>query len=354
MHDDRIDFTRCVMNYMIVVLHAWAAFQYVPNDNMEFVFWTFVCRHLCWLAMPTFFMISGYLLFQNYTARTYPMKMWRRVKKLLIPYIVWNVTFVVIYLSLSKVVPRLGLRVATFGLDTVKGALFKILNVFELPIDGPLWFIRTLFLLALISPLLYVFMRWSKVLTICLCLIWCVAEVYMGYTDALHLVLPSYGLTCFVIGGVIALSRRNLISFFSNKIYLITGFVFCFLRGIVGIWDLGREELQFSLQLLMVLGAIIEAPVLIWLLPKILDKLYGIGGKCRILKDMSFFAYAGHFLFCSAWLHGVAPFCGALRGGKFTILSCCFIICGMITIMAVYAVARKVCPRILRLYDGTL
>ena len=59
-NDMSLDVVKCTMNYMISLLHAWAAFQYVQWDTVEFWGWTFICSHLCGLAMPTFFMISGY------------------------------------------------------------------------------------------------------------------------------------------------------------------------------------------------------------------------------------------------------------------------------------------------------
>ena len=64
--NSKIDVVRCVSNYLIVLLHAWAAFQYVSWDGFEFVAWTVICSHLSWLAIPTFFMISGFFLLKGY------------------------------------------------------------------------------------------------------------------------------------------------------------------------------------------------------------------------------------------------------------------------------------------------
>ena len=53
-----------------------------------------VSQTLVKVAMPTFFVISGYLFFANVTdwnTKTYLGKLRRRVKTLLIPYIIWNV-----------------------------------------------------------------------------------------------------------------------------------------------------------------------------------------------------------------------------------------------------------------------
>ena len=61
--NQKIDVVRCVSNYLIILLHAWAAFQYVSWEGFEFVAWTVICSHLSWLAIPTFFMISGFFLY---------------------------------------------------------------------------------------------------------------------------------------------------------------------------------------------------------------------------------------------------------------------------------------------------
>lgn len=75
MRDDRIDFVRCVSNYMIVLLHAWAAFQYVEQSGAEYFFWTAICTHLSWIALPTIFVVSGYLLFFKYDIPTSQRKL---------------------------------------------------------------------------------------------------------------------------------------------------------------------------------------------------------------------------------------------------------------------------------------
>ena len=44
--DERLDVVRCMMNYMIVVLHAWAAFQYVDHSTWEYAWCKFVFMEL--------------------------------------------------------------------------------------------------------------------------------------------------------------------------------------------------------------------------------------------------------------------------------------------------------------------
>ena len=154
-----LDVVRCLMNYMIVLLHAWAAFQYVDCTTWEFYGWTFVCSHLCAMALPTFFLVSGYLMFQKFTINAWSDKMLRRVKRLLVPYLVWNIAFVAIYLSSARLFPRIADRVAMFGLDSLQGCISKIASIYVAPIDGPLWFLRALFMLSLISPIIWMFIK---------------------------------------------------------------------------------------------------------------------------------------------------------------------------------------------------
>lgn len=351
------------MNYMIVFLHAWAAFQYVEWNCVEFHVFRFLCSHLCWVAIPTFFLISGYLLFQQFSLKKWPDKLWRRVKRLSVPYVVWNMTFVLFYLSLSCLVPRLGKRVAMFGLDTLGGAISKILSLTVAPIDGPLWFIRVLFLLVLVSPGLWFVMRIGKgIPALILSLGWCVAESCLGLEKTLHLTFPAYAITCFLSGGVLAVKGKEPVACFSRKwcSLLLLGLAACGIRAYLLMFTMAEagagsnDGMIVFCSISVSVLAILEAPALIalvsrWNVERITqNKVY------QFLRDMSFFSYAGHFLFCSMWLHTVAPLLGGHWAGKFTVLILIFVGCGVPTMAVVYWGAKRLCPKVLKLFDGTL
>lgn len=54
-----------------------------------------LCK-LAWLAVPTFFLISGYLFFYNIKG-TFAQKIKRRVKNNLFPYIAWNSIWLIVF-----------------------------------------------------------------------------------------------------------------------------------------------------------------------------------------------------------------------------------------------------------------
>ena len=157
----KIDVTRTVANYAIVLLHAWAAQQYAVPATWEYRVWDFVCNAMTAIVLPALFLISGYLMMRNFRPATYGTKICNRVKRLLIPYVTWNVTFVMFYLCIYRFVPRMRERVEGFGLTSWQGAFDKVLSFMTDPIDMPTWFMRTLMLYAIFSlPLWFLLRRW--------------------------------------------------------------------------------------------------------------------------------------------------------------------------------------------------
>lgn len=97
---------------------------------------------VCGLAVPFFFAVSGYLLAGHAgEAGWWGSALKKRVWSLLVPYLIWNVVFFV------ADIPRSG--ASAFGFATCLG-----LNPFEMPGVYPLWFVRSLMILVVISPVL--------------------------------------------------------------------------------------------------------------------------------------------------------------------------------------------------------
>lgn len=354
--NNRIDVVRCVANYTVILLHAGAAFQYCNPHSMEYKFWTSLCWDLCVAALPALFFISGYLLFTRYQLSTYPNKIWRRVKRLLVPYLIWNCTFVAFYLTMGHFVPRLNTRVATFGLDSFTGAFEKILSLTVAPIDGPLWFLRTIFFLSLCSPLLWLFLR-NKIGRYLGFVIIVIAYYVCWYFDlhpGMRVTYPMFAITTFYIGGVLAVTKDAYGSFmwFKSKWWFcscLIGLSIC-----IYVTLLNEKNLSTNTALIGDIGRLLLTPVIFTIFYHLnVDKISS-SRTYLFLKEMSFFAYAGHFLFCSMILHTVAPFLNFMTTGKFTLLI--FIFCGIgVPVMAgIYWIGRRYFPNFMKLYDGSL
>ena len=163
-----------------------------------------VSQTLCKVAMPTFFVMSGYLFFANVTewnAKTYLGKLRRRVKTLLIPYIVWNLL--------------MAIKLRTFSLNifwafwTEAGKQIDWLGHEQLmtaPANMPLWFLRDLMVVALFSPIIYIGIRkmggW---------LLMILTPLYLSGLCAFIPGLSAYAVYFFTLGAFLGIRKMNII-----------------------------------------------------------------------------------------------------------------------------------------------
>ena len=136
------------------------------------------------MAMPTFFVISGYLFFVNveqFNKEIYWQKIRRRVKTLLIPYIIWNL------------------------LMAVKLKAFN-LSLFWTPANMPLWFLRDLMIVSLLTPIIYIGVRKLNY--------WIFFLLLPIYFTGIWAIQPGpnpYAICFFTLGAYLSIKKINLI-----------------------------------------------------------------------------------------------------------------------------------------------
>jgi Acyltransferase family. len=123
------------------------------------------------IAVPVFFCISGYLFFKERVLDKYLYinKLKKRFKSLVIPYFLWNTLGLLIFLTV-----RLPFLHSLFPNTSLKDVtLNKILSGYwacegnGFPFDYPLWYVRELILVVIISPLLYLAVKkWKSIFLI--------------------------------------------------------------------------------------------------------------------------------------------------------------------------------------------
>lgn len=157
-------------------------------------------------AVPLFFTISGYLFFINLNDgfTSVLIKIRKRVRTLLIPYIICNVWFVLVYLLLHftpAVAPFVNNDLFGYLLDK---NLWSVLSaLFVDPAGFHLWFLRDLMLVVLCTPIIYYQMKYMPRITIIVLFfisLW-QQSVYEGFLVAL---------TWFTTGACFALTKTRL------------------------------------------------------------------------------------------------------------------------------------------------
>ena len=167
----------------------------IGNINLSLgTFIDFISGSLAPLANPFFFFISGLLFFhcRQFTRKVYINKIRHRLQSLLIPYILWNLLFLLIIAIGSSLRPGwtaiIDKPLSNF---TIKDYLLIFWDTsligqkgdLATPIDIPSWFVRNLMVLSLASPLIYstihFLSRWHKRLALYMLLIFLYAIHYL-------------------------------------------------------------------------------------------------------------------------------------------------------------------------------
>ena len=167
----------------------------IGNINLSLgTFIDFISGSLAPLANPFFFFISGLLFFhcRQFTRKVYINKIRHRLQSLLIPYILWNLLFLLIIAIGSSLRPGWTVIIdKPLSNFTIKDYLLIFWDTsligqkggLATPIDIPLWFIRNLMVLSLVSPFIYrtihLLSRWHKRLALYMLLIFLYAVHYL-------------------------------------------------------------------------------------------------------------------------------------------------------------------------------
>lgn len=161
-----ITWLRFPLIILIIMLHCYSVQRL--NGEHELYF-KVVYPFTLWLGetgVPCFFLISGYLFFLS--KKSYLGKVHSRFHTLFIPYILWNLLILLLYLFAYI----LGYPQDINGNSMVDYSFIDYLRLFWdrgsyddgnfVPLLCPLWYIRNLIIMSIISPLLYYIIRYVR------------------------------------------------------------------------------------------------------------------------------------------------------------------------------------------------
>ena len=242
-------------------------------------FQNIISQGMCRACVPLFLLISGYLFFGNseWNKDTYIAKIKRRINTLFIPYILYIVIALFIFGIMQRLMPSLisegKTPIADYGIKEYLEA-FWMYNGESIPFVGPLWFLRDLMILCLLSPLIYLFVRYLK--------LWGLAVVLGMYL----MKVPYTGdLFYFSVGAWFALNNIDFGELFSK--WKIVRLIYPLLL----IADVFTKQYSFNYVLneVGVIFGIVFFVGLSWLMVKNRGNFMP-----TILSSATFFVYAAH------------------------------------------------------------
>ena len=153
---------------MVVFLHSYnidikqGQNILVFQKDFNWFLQNFISNGLTRIAVPLFFCISGYLFVLNekYEISEFILKIEKRMRTLVVPYLFWSVFGILLYLLLQNLPYSQGF----FTKKQIVDYNFSewIDAIFVNPIPYQLWFLRDLIIMVIISPLIYFLVKKLK------------------------------------------------------------------------------------------------------------------------------------------------------------------------------------------------
>lgn len=219
---DIIKWLRFPLILFIIMLHSYSVLRL---DGIHESYFKVLYPYSLWLGetgVPCFFFISGYLFFLS--KKTNFQKISTRIHTLLKPYLLWNLLLLLLYL----IAYTAGYPLDINGRSIVEYEFIDYVRLFWdrgsfdngnfVPLLCPLWYIRNLLIMSILSPLFYYIIKYLREFFLLFIAIWWMTT----YNNAF---IPQT-ILFFCLGAFFSILNRNpLESIIKNKSLFITLFV---------------------------------------------------------------------------------------------------------------------------------
>ena len=280
------------------------------------------------VAMPVFFIMSGYLFFTNvdvWNFKVYKTKIWRRIKNLLIPYLIWNLLMAIKLKTFSWSmfwvywVPA-GVQIDWFGQEQLMTA----------PANMPLWFLRDLMTVSLLTPIIYILIRKLG--------LWLMGLLTILYLSGIYAFIPGlsvYAIYFFTFGAFLSIRKMDLVASFIRV--EIPAYVLSVLFAISMLLSYNTSVFSSLMLCFRLTGAIAVFCIASRILTST-DRRFP-----SVVCDSSYFIYLAHYVFFFSFID-TAFF--AIFGTSILALSIHYLLCPLIKVVifvGVYFIYRILC-----------
>lgn len=320
--------------------NVWAVSS---NHDLYFIINHIVHYEVTKMPVPLFFIFSGYLFFiglNPFSFSVYGDKLKKRFRSLLIPYLFWNLVVLSLYLALKVILPSLPSdALLDYTLVDCLRTFWAVPGT-DHPLCYQFWFLRDLMMAVILSPLIFLIIRYTKVAGVVLVsFIWFIGWPIMptGFS--------SIAFFFFVLGGWLRINMCDFVSI-AMRVRKMTGMLYLLILAVNTLLWYQDAPIYFYMQKLGILVGMVA--VIGWV---------GRGLECRqlhtnaVLSGSSFFIYAYHGLWIALlgklWVKLLPVTTGTLLLG--------YVLLPSITLavgVGLYVLLRRWFPRMIAMATG--
>ena len=314
-------------------------------------------------ARPCFFIISGFLFFKNITIwknRFYIDKIKRRFTTLIIPYLLW----ILIPVTL-KAIYFFFLFDGSFELfksELLENGILKIFwdyhdfgtscnNIFGTPVysyfpyNPPLWFLRDLIMLTFLAPLVYFFIKYSKIAGI----------IVLGicYYTQVWIYISGFSIDAFFffsLGAYFSINNKNMMLELqkSKLLWLFIAIITMFLS----LYFAGSNNYDFFRRIYIIAGSITAINIATVIVKR--DNKIWDTPLITFLSKTSFFIFAAHTVGLMRLSNHITNI--ILKWDNLFFLIIRYFTAPLICVslcIALYYIASKTFPKLLKILTGS-
>lgn len=287
-HIESIPFIQFICSVLIVVLHSnnIKGYGFISNlsslNNAVNVFeesLTMVGHS----ALPVFFYLSGFLMFRGFrnNLSLYRRKVVSRLRTLVVPYIIWNFLTVMFYWVLSRIPFIAGKLNHMFVPNDLK---FIILSIVDSDFT-PLWYVRNIFLLSLLSIGLYQIIRFKNI-----CIITISVSIILNLYFKFDYYWIFYWLPMYMAGAATAYYKGQIVRLDNKTVKNSVRLIYM---------SLGILNIIYKSDALIYIFRMVSVVAVIDLLGDLYKTKWSI--KFKEVYKYSFFIYCTHFVVISMY-----------------------------------------------------
>lgn len=213
----KIYYSTFVLAILVISLHS--SFVGFLDPNLDGYSFSLIFQRIFLTigdaAVPTFFVISGYLLFSKFTLKDYPKMLLKKVFSMIIPYFIWSVLS---FLFIRIIIPLANHESIELTFESVS------LDILLAKCGIHLWFVRTLMVYFVFSPILYFAFKYLKRWSIFIPII--VFIVYLFFRPEYNGIL--FWIPLFIVGSYLSYFDVAVMNKYKPRLTSIVSLVILF------------------------------------------------------------------------------------------------------------------------------